>query len=128
MTSDKEPKSPFPPHFPHLWYKQLQEKENWHEDERVRVTCAVDEALNELKKKYQWEKLYLFGSLVKRGKFRTGSDVDIAVEGLDKFSLYAFIGDLSLLLMRNVDVVRFEECSFADHIKKNGIKWTPKKR
>jgi predicted nucleotidyltransferase len=107
---------------------RLQENERTREAERARVTQSVDEALNELSGKYQWESVYIFGSIAKSGKFGKGSDVDIAVEGLDGFSLYSLIGDISMMLKRNVDVILLEECPFAEKIKEQGIPWTPKNR
>jgi len=52
--------------------------------------------------------------------------VDIAVSGLNKFALFAFVGDLSSLLGRSVDVVMLKECSFADTIASKGMKWQKK--
>lgn len=115
---------PFP--FPSRWYKRLQENTKIREAERVRVFDATNAALNTLSGKYTWEKIYLVGSVIRSGEFRADSDVDIAVKGLDKYQLYAFIGDISLLLKRDVDVIRLEETPFAATILKKGIPWTPK--
>jgi predicted nucleotidyltransferase len=113
--------------YPSLWYKRLQEDEALREAERSKATQGIDAALNQLASKYTWNEIYLFGSVTKKGRFGAASDVDIAVGGLDKFKLYSFIGDISMLLMREVDVVRLEECPFASAIKKNGTPWIPKK-
>ena len=86
------------------------------------------EALNSLEKKYQWDEAYLFGSLILEGRFRQNSDIDIAVLGLKKYDYYKFIGEISDLLNRRVDVVLLEECAFAHFIKKKGIKWNNKSR
>jgi uncharacterized protein len=113
--------------YPSRWYKRLQEEEVLREFERSKAVQSIDAALNKLACKYTWDEIYLFGSVTKKSKFGAASDVDIAVGGLDKFKLYAFMGDISMLLMRDVDVVRLEECPFAAAIKKNGIPWIPKK-
>ena len=84
------------------------------------------EALSSLEKKYQWDEVYLFGSIVLEGRFRQNSDIDIAVLGLKKFDYYKFIGEISDLLNKRVDVVLLEECHFAQFIKEKGIKWNPK--
>lgn len=112
--------------FPSRWHKRLQENAKDLEAERVRVFDATNAALNELSVKYKWEKAYLVGSVIRSGEFRADSDVDIALKGLDKFQLYAFIGDISSLLNRDVDVIRLEETPFAPAIIKKGIPWTPK--
>lgn len=112
--------------YPDRWYKRLQENEISREAKRVRTLQDVDDVLHKLKAKYSWNELYIFGSVAKAGKFGSGSDVDIAVGGLDKLKLYSFIGDVSLMLMRDVDVIRLEECPFALKIKKDGIPWPAK--
>ena len=109
--------------YPSRWYKRLQEDEARREAERSKAVQSIDAALNQLSSKYTWNEIYLFGSVTKKGRFNFESDVDIAVGGLDKFKLYSFIGDISLLLMRDVDVVRLEECRFAAKIQKDGIPW-----
>lgn len=117
-----------PAPFPRRWYKHLQEKAISQEADRLRVFHAVDDALSELSQKYKWEAACLFGSITRSGKFRAGSDIDIALRGLDKYQLYAFIGDISFLLKREVDVVRLEETPLSATIIRKGIPWTPKIR
>jgi predicted nucleotidyltransferase len=112
--------------FPSRWHKCLQDNAKSQEAERVRILNAVNEALNTLTAKYKWEKIYLVGSVIRSGGFKVNSDVDIAVKGLDKYQLYSFIGDISLLLKRDVDVIRLEETPFAAAIINKGIPWTPK--
>lgn len=112
---------PFPSH----WHKRLLKTAESREAERIRVIDAVSVILNELTHKYKWEKIYIVGSLTRSGQFRADSDVDIAIAGLDKYQLYAFIGDISSLLKRDVDVIRLEETPFAATIIKKGIPWTP---
>jgi uncharacterized protein len=119
--------TPHPP-FPSRWYKHLQEIAISQEADRVRIFHAVDNALSELSDKYKWKEAYLFGSITRSGKFRADSDVDIALKGLDKYQLYAFIGDISFLLKREVDVIRLEETPLSTAIIQKGIPWTPKTR
>ena len=98
------------------------------EQKRKRTTHEIDHALEKLMKRYSWDEAYIFGSVAKTGKFHSGSDVDIALSGLNKFDYYAFVGDISELLNKRVDVVLLEECSFRRSIMKKGIKWRPKKK
>ena len=114
--------------FPDYWHKCILKKQAAQEKKRIAVLRQAKEALNSLEKKYQWDEAYLFGSLTLEGKFRQNSDIDIAVLGLKKYDYYKFIGEISDLLNKRVDVVLLEECSFAHYIKKKGIKWNRKSR
>ena len=80
-------------------------------------------AAESLSHSYQWDDLYIFGSAAKPERFSDGSDIDLGIGGLDKFLHYRFIAELSGLIKRNVDVVRLEDCSFADAIRSRGIRW-----
>jgi predicted nucleotidyltransferase len=98
-----------------------------YEDKRKQLLNELRKALQILEKEYAWEEIYLFGSITQKGKFKFGSDVDIAIRGLDKHDYYAFVGDISLILDKRVDVVRLEECHFSNSILTKGEKWTQKK-
>ncbi len=97
------------------------------EQNRKRTTREIDNALNKLMEHFTWDEVYMFGSVVRTGKYRPGSDIDIALSGLNKFDYYAFIGDISELLNKRVDVVLLEECRFRKSIMEKGTKWTRKK-
>ncbi len=64
--------------------------------------------------------VYLTGSIVKRGAFSSGSDIDIAVESFpgSRLDLYA---DLSYLLEQPIDIIIMEKCHFAESIRRNGL-------
>ncbi|MFO7826174.1 MAG: nucleotidyltransferase domain-containing protein [Cyclobacterium sp.] len=111
---------------PYLWREKRRKQLDSYEENRKMLLSRIDDALEELSRQYEWAEIYLFGSIISPGKFRPDSDVDIGIKGLDKFELYAFIGDISAFLNRNVDVVRMEECPFAEKIRKSGVKWNPK--
>lgn len=108
---------------PDLWYKSILKKQADQEKMRISVLRQVEDALDILKEKYQWDEAYLFGSIVLEGKFRRNSDIDIAILGLKKFDYYEFIGEISDLLNKRVDVVLLEECPLAPFIKEKGLKW-----
>lgn len=97
------------------------------EEIRKQVLLQVDAALDTLAGSYSWDEAYIFGSLVKEGKFSNRSDVDIAVKGLNKFEYFSFIGDISAFLGRGVDVIRLEDCHFSNSIISGGIKCSLKK-
>ncbi len=69
---------------------------------------------------YPGTAVYLTGSIVKRGAFSKGSDIDIAVEGFpgSRLDLYT---DLSYLIEWPIDVIIMEKCHFAESIRRNGI-------
>jgi hypothetical protein len=120
------PKSAKTTKFPDLWCKSILKKQANQEKMRIAALQQVEEALRCLEKKYRWDEAYLFGSIVLEGKFRRNSDIDIAVSGLEKFEYYEFIGEISDLLNKRVDVVLLEECHFEHFIKEKGIKWNRK--
>ena len=111
-----------------LWMQSARQQEKEHERTRKKVLRELDEALETLTERYTWETLYVFGSLIKDGGFTPRSDVDIALGGLNKFDYYAFVGDISSLLNRTVDVINLEECPFVNSVISRGVKWTSKKR
>ena len=116
------------PKYPAVWYNNRKKKQREMEQNRQRTIQEIDRALQQLIQRYSWDDAYIFGSVANAGKYRTDSDVDIALSGLDKFDYYAFIGDISELLSKRVDVVLLEECRFSRSIMEKGIKWSPKKK
>jgi hypothetical protein len=114
--------------FPDLWHKSILKKQADQEKMRITDLQQVEDTLRTLEKKYQWDEAYLFGSIVLEGRYRQKSDIDIALLGLKKYDYFKFIGEISDLLNRRVDVVLLEECHFAQFIKEKGIKWNPKSR
>lgn len=125
QSIEKDTKRPFDPY---IWRENRRKKMDANERLRLSVLSQVREALIDLSVRYQWDSVYVFGSVIKAGKFHPSSDVDIAVKGLDKFQLYAFISDISLFLQRDVDVVCMEECHFSESIIQRGVKWNPEKK
>jgi len=69
--------------------------------------------------------VWVFGSLVKSGRFRVDSDIDIAVECLPVGrSEYWLQGELELRLGRRVDVLLFAESRLRTAIAREGERWT----
>jgi predicted nucleotidyltransferase len=74
-----------------------------------RVTLkSLKRLLPPLAQRYGIERVYLFGSLLKPGRFHVRSDVDIAVYGLTNEFYFAFMGHLSRTIKRDVDVIQLE--------------------
>ena len=113
--------------YPSVWHQRRQKKHHQLEQARLNTLDIIKEALNHLAKRYTWDDAYIFGSVTSPGRYGSASDLDIALSGLDKFDYFAFIGDISELLNKRVDVVRIEECRFSQSIISKGIKWTRKK-
>jgi predicted nucleotidyltransferase len=107
-----------------LWIESLKAKRESCEKERKATLRQVQTALKTLAKDYSWDELYIFGSVLKAGRFSGKSDVDIAVKGLNKFKHYSFVGEISALLGREVDVIRLEDCHFSDSIVSRGMKYS----
>jgi len=113
--------------YPPVWLQRRQKKYHQLEQARLNTIDAVKKALNHLEGRYTWDDAYIFGSVTASGRYKSASDIDIAVSGLDTLDYFAFIGDISELLNERVDVVRLEECRFSQSIISKGIKWTRKK-
>ncbi len=115
--------------FPYfLWLQSAEKKEKEREKIRKDVLLEIDKALKILAKHYYWDDLYLFGSIIKAGKFMLSSDIDIAILGLNKLDYFAFVGDISAILNRTVDVVNLEDCYFGNSIVSGGVRWISKKK
>lgn len=67
---------------------------------------------------------YVFGSLIRPGRFREDSDVDVAVQGVNPEAFFEVMSLLSAALERPVDLVDLSECHFARRIRERGILWS----
>lgn len=123
-TPPKEKDTPFDIS---IWRRASAKNSQAQERQRLHTLDEVWKAIEQLSQTYQWEDLYLFGSITKSQQFSDRSDIDIGIKGLHKLLHYRFTADLSTLILKEVDVVRFEDCSFADTIKSRGIRWKKKK-
>ena len=110
-----------------IWKRGLIARRHARSRRRLQVVEKVWRAIERLSHTYKWNDLYIFGSAAKSDRFGNASDIDIGIEGLDKFLHYRFIADLSRLIGREVDVVRLEDCNFMDAIKTRGIRWKKEK-
>jgi len=71
------------------------------------------------------QRVFLFGSLLKAGKFSDTSDVDLALESEPQdMTLYQLISLLGERMGRRVDVVLLSECRFREKILREGELWT----
>lgn len=70
------------------------------------------------------QKVWIFGSLVKAGKFHSYSDIDLAIEkvpeGRSEFEIAVAMEER---IKRPVDLVLLGECRFKSKILKEGLLW-----
>ncbi|MGI8935757.1 nucleotidyltransferase domain-containing protein [Leptolyngbya sp. BC1307] len=67
---------------------------------------------------------YIFGSVTLPDRFSDRSDVDLAVETHKTGDICALMGDLSMHINRDVDLIPLDQCHFADKIRRIGLPWT----
>ncbi|MBI2150860.1 MAG: nucleotidyltransferase domain-containing protein [Acidobacteria bacterium] len=71
------------------------------------------------------QRVFVFGSLLRPGKFTGESDIDLALESEPPhMSIYQLISLLSEQMGRRVDVLVLDECRFKDKILREGELWT----
>jgi hypothetical protein len=109
-----------------IWKKLNKKRLHIAERERINTYTKTVQALERLSEQYLWNDVYLFGSLITKGRFTKESDVDIGIKGLNKYDHFKFVADLSSLLEKDVDVIRLEDCHFSKKIIERGIKWNKK--
>ncbi len=94
-----------------------------YEQKRQSLLADVLRLLDELGPVYDIQQAYVFGSLIKPGRFDHHSDVDIAVEQIDSTRFFEAMGKFSTSLGREVDLIELSKCHFADKIRREGIRW-----
>lgn len=92
------------------------------EESRRAYLKKVFSALDELSRDIPFDKAYVFGSLMKPGKFGGESDIDIGFLGLKDEDCIGAMARLSRALGHEVDVVQMEGHRFEAAIK-GGIEW-----
>ena len=70
-----------------------------------------------------FEEAYIFGSILKPGRFYNDSDIDIAVKGLKNQDFFLFMARLSDALGKDVDILQLEKHRLKDKIIKEGLLW-----
>ncbi len=103
---------------------QQMEVERRERLEKLRLSTRdnLDAALREL---IPNERVIVFGSVTKPGRFNEASDIDLALEAEPKgISQYQLSSLLAEQLGRPVDVVLLPECRLRDKIVREGELWT----
>ncbi|MFM6190665.1 MAG: nucleotidyltransferase family protein [Planktothrix sp.] len=94
------------------------------EKERQFLLNKTLEWLEEFGAKYGIEQAYIFGSVTESNRFHDQSDIDVAVEQINPEYFFSAISFLSEHLARDVDLIRLNQCHFANRIRQQGILWT----
>lgn len=104
-----------------LWEKFLGEEYNDREKERLTILKASVKALKVYFKGKDVKRVFLVGSILKKGGFYPFSDIDVAVGGLNEEYFKTLLG-LEDVLGRNVDLIEIEKCRFKDSLEREGLK------
>lgn len=94
-----------------LWERRLEEEFDEREKMRESTLAGVIPKLRRYFKDKQVERVYLGGSLLRKGHFYDFSDVDVVVEGFSE-SPFRAAAELERKLERTVDLISLEECRF----------------
>src|ERR1700730_7198560 len=102
-----------------LLTKMNEERVRRREVARLAAYRRLREALGKLLP--PGSEVWVFGSLLKPGRFREHSDIDIAVAGLPAGRCEAWLqGEIELRLERGVDVLRLNEKGLRSQIQRVG--------
>mgnify|MGYP006290751019 CR=1 FL=1 len=108
-------------------YVEAYKKEINREEEKrnllfKKLNEKARQAARQLGSKYNLDKIYLFGSLINKDKFRLNSDIDLAVKGLSSQDYLAAWGDLEDHLGYSFDLVQMEKANnlLVETIKEEG--------
>lgn len=87
--------------------------------------AARDRLRQALREVLPGQKVIVFGSLTRPGRFREDSDVDIAIESEPQhLNVFALMGELEERVGRPVDVIVLPACRFREEIRREGESWT----
>lgn len=103
-----------------FYLKKLEKKK---EARRIRLLRKVKNALGRIRKDLYFKEAYIFGSILKPGRFYNDSDIDIAVNGLKDKDFFLFMARLSDMAGEDVDVLQLEKHRLKDKIMKEGLLW-----
>ena len=104
-----------------LWERFLDKEYNDREKERLAILKASVKALKVYFKGKDVKRVFLVGSILKKGGFYPFSDIDVAVGGLNEEYFKTLLG-LEDVLGRNVDLIEIEKCRFKDSLEREGLK------
>ncbi len=106
-----------------LYLLQARDRERAENRERERLRC-LGELKRSLHQTIPGVPVFVFGSVLRPGRFRPDSDIDLALEripeGVGPYGLTALLEEK---LGRPVDVVELGRCRFDQKIREEGERW-----
>ena len=108
--------------YPYLFQKSNKEKEMLKK-KRQKAREEAEKAASTLKKEFNAEKVWLFGSLIQEDKFHERSDIDLAASGIPPEKFYKALGKITREIEDfKIDLVDMDDTrdSLRKRIKKEG--------
>jgi len=103
------------------YLKEKEKRRLWEREKIRRKAIAKLSLLNQILSNFpQVKKAYIFGSIIKEGKFRENSDIDIALEGRVKEDYFLIWSELEEKLNEGVDLRILDSGVTSQIIKKEG--------
>ncbi len=92
------------------WKKRIIEKRKECSNLREQAEQEAQALANILYTKYSAINVYLFGSLLEKGRFNENSDIDLAVEGLPGSIFFEAVGELLLCAKFPLNLIPLKNC------------------
>ncbi len=103
------------------YLKDKEKRKIWEREKIRRKAMAKLSLLNKILNNFcEVKKAYIFGSIIKEGKFRENSDIDIALEGKVKEDYFLIWSELEEKLNEGVDLRILDSGVTSQIIKKEG--------
>ncbi len=103
--------------------RALRRKRREREKLRRETIQKLKRAAPKLAKSYGIDRVLLFGSAIKPGRFHERSDLDVAVAGLASEDYFSFMAALSSAIERDVDVVHIEDEDAKKLLRQSRLLW-----
>lgn len=103
------------------WRNRFAKRDSESRELAARARADLAEAADILRK-YGAKRIFVFGSLCRTGRFHSGSDIDLAVEGIPTQHFIRAAADLMMSMDLPIDLKPIEELDdlFRDMIHKKG--------
>ena len=103
------------------YLKEKEKRRLWEKEKIRRKAMAKLSLLNKILSNFsEVKKAYIFGLIIKEGKFRENSDIDIALEGKVKEDYFLIWSELEEKLNKEVDLRILNSGVTSQIIKKEG--------
>lgn len=103
--------------------KVVRRKREALEARRRRLLERVVAYLDDHHDQFGVKRAVLFGSVTRPYRFRSDSDIDVAVEGVPREKFFSLMAALTAELGREVDLHELETLRFRERVEKEGIPW-----